>query len=117
MASPPACECMHVDAARTRAIRKQRRIWPRGRVRGVVSARTSGGADSRTGIPDRANGSSDRHMPGILAGLALLQYQPVGNLECLRGGDRKIEMCLLVEILRVPEADMSKRKVLLGLIG
>ncbi len=57
------------------------------------------------------------HWPGIVAGLALLQYQPVGNLECLRGGDRKIEMCLLVETLRVPEADMSKRKVLLGLIG
>jgi hypothetical protein len=30
---------------------------------------------------------------------------PVSMEERLRGGDRKIEMCLLVETLRVPEAE------------
>jgi hypothetical protein len=36
---------------------------------------------------------------------------PVSMEERLRGGDRKIEMCLLVETLRVPEAE----KIALGL--
>ncbi len=43
----------------------------------------------------------------IWSAAALHQF-PVSAEERLRGGDRKIEACLLVETLRVPQAEASR---------